>query len=220
MIQSAVKAQVAQNGHVERNLTSRSTRPAIAWFSRWSLAVEIEGCSRGRVISGVRLLLISVVRMNLKKQIHILALILTLVPALCVQAKTSRLTASDKAQLIKLILNVENFKDSEMWDENANEHTVYLLSDNITPTQIPQIKGIKFVPITDKEIAEMKETGGEYYRFGEFEVRRTFVRVFLTREYMSLRNSNASTMEYRCRKVSGRWRVKGRIAGVGVGESH
>jgi hypothetical protein len=53
MLKLAVKAEATRNDHVARNLTSRSTRPAVAWLSWCFLTVWIEGCSRGRVNSSV-----------------------------------------------------------------------------------------------------------------------------------------------------------------------
>jgi hypothetical protein len=160
--------------------------------------------------------------MNLMKQILIgLALILNLLTTSFVQAQTKRLTPSDKEQIIKSILKRENFKDSETWAANS-ENTVYLLADNISPEQLPIITSIKFVLVTQNQVDEMAKAGVEYYRFGDFRVRNTLVRIFLVREYINVsgRHSNSSVMEYRCWKASGRWKVKGRLGAVGTGESN
>ena len=160
--------------------------------------------------------------MNLRKQILIgLALISTALTPLFVQAQTKRLTASDKAQIVKSILKRENFKDSETWSADNAENTVYLLPENISSEKIPQIKGISFVLITPKQVEELKTTGVEYYRFGDFEVRKTLVRVFFVREYVNVagKHSNGSTTEYTCRKISGRWKVKGRAGAAYTAES-
>ncbi len=160
--------------------------------------------------------------MNLKKHLIALVLIPVLPISLFVHAQTKPLTASDKTQIIKSILKQEDFKDSETWSAGNSENTVYLLVDNISSAQLPQITGVRFVLVTQKEVDEMARTGVEYYRFGDFEVRKAFVRAILIRKYRSVvgKHSNGSITEYRCRRFSGGWRAKGRAGAAYTAESH
>ena len=154
--------------------------------------------------------------LNAKKQTLIWStLLLISLSTFSAQAQVKRLTDEDKAQIIGSILRQENFKDSETWKDNV-ENTVYLLADNISATYLPQIEGIRFVLIKPEELEEMKKTGVEYYDFSEFEIRKRSVRIIFRRTYIntSARESNGSAVEYTCRKIAGRWKVKGRLDGV------
>jgi hypothetical protein len=128
------------------------------------------------------------------------------------EARVRSLTERDKAQIVGSILRRDNFRESETWKDNA-ENTVYLLAESIPAMHLPQIKGIGFVLIKPGEVDEMKKTGVEYYEFSEFEVRKTSVRVFFRRTYIntSAREASGSAVEYTCRKVAGKWKVKGRL---------
>jgi hypothetical protein len=116
--------------------------------------------------------------MSLKEQISILfAVVSTFFPALAV-AQAKRLSSHDGIQIIQAIRKGETYTDAEMWRSDEAENTVYLLSENLSVNDLPQIKGVRFVVITQQQIDEMKSTGVEYYRFGNFQLRKSNVRVF------------------------------------------
>ena len=152
-------------------------------------------------------------KLNVKTQIFIaFASVLTFLSPTVIEAQTKQLSESNKSQIIAAILRKENFKDSELSGDDT-EKTIHLLAENISAKQVLQIKGKKFVFITQPQVDEMKKNGVEYYSFGEFEVRKSSVRVYFGRDYIdfSSRQSNGSTVEYICRKVAGKWKVKGRL---------
>ncbi len=119
----------------------------------------------------------------------------------------------DKTLIIQSILRRYDFTHSETWHDNG-ENTVYLLAENISAADVPVIKGIKFTIIEPDQIDRLKTTGFEYYRFSRLEIGKTAVQVSFIRTYASPREANGSVMEYTCRKVSGRWKLKARLDGV------
>ena len=159
-------------------------------------------------------------KLNVKKQILIISsLAFLIISSLFVDAQTNQLSESDKAQIIATILKKQKFRDPEYPDA---DHTVYLLADDISFELLPQIKDIEFVSITEKQIDEMKKTGVEYYSFGEFEVKGKTVEVTFARNYINFarKYSNGNATAYECRKVSGRWKVRGGRPSISVGESN
>lgn len=142
-----------------------------------------------------------------------LVLLASLLCPVFASAQVKRLTDRDKTQIIQSILRRYDFTQSETWNDNS-ENTVYLLSKNISPADIPLIKGVKFVFIERDQIERLKNIGIEYYEFSRFEIAKTKVRVAFSRTYTSHREGNGSVMEYICRKVSGTWKLKARLDGV------
>jgi hypothetical protein len=128
-------------------------------------------------------------------------------------AQVKRLTDPDKTQIIQSILRRYDFAQSETWNDNS-QNTVYLLSENISPADVPSLKGVTFTIVEPDQIDRLKKTGIEYYRFTRFEIGKTAVRISFIRTYTSAREGNGSVMEYTCRKVSGRWKLKARLDGV------
>ena len=147
--------------------------------------------------------------MSLKKQISIFfAVVATFFPA-SADAQSKRLSSRDRIQIVQAILEGETYSDSETWRSDVAENAVYLLRQTLSVNDLPQIKGIRFVLISQRQIDEMKATGVEYYRFGNFQVRKSTVRIFFKREYLNVqgRNSNGGSTIYTCRKIRGRWKV-------------
>ena len=147
--------------------------------------------------------------MSLKKQISILfAVVATFFPA-SADAQSKRLSSRDRIQIVQAIIKGETYADSETWRSDVAEHTVYLLRETLSVNDLPQIKGIRFVLITQRQIDEMKATGVEYYRFGNFQLRKSNVRIFFTREYLNVQgqHSNGGSTIYTCRKTSRGWEV-------------
>lgn len=79
--------------------------------------------------------------------------------------------------------------------------------------QLPRIKRINFVFTTPEEIELKKKTGIEYYDFSDFETDKNLVIIHFSRTYRNstARESNGFTMKYECRKVSGKWKIKGKL---------
>ena len=158
-------------------------------------------------------------KLNVKNQIIIIfSLALFLFSALVVVTQTKQLAENDKAQIVSTILTKQKFKDPEY--PNAGD-TVYLLAEGISFELLPQITGVKFVPITEKQIDEMKKTGVEYYSFSEFEVKGKTIEVTFSRTYIHYAvYSNGNSTAYECRKVSGRWKVRGGKPSAWVAENN
>ncbi len=157
-------------------------------------------------------------KLNIRKQNSLtLTIILILFCSFVVSAQTKQLPKNDKTQIIQAILKREDFKNPEIccFDAKA-ENTVYLLAENISTEQLPNLKNIKFALITAAEIEEKRKTGIEYYSFSEFEVKKSKVEVFFSRTFSdtAAREGNGSTVRYKCRKVSGKWKIKGRLDSV------
>jgi hypothetical protein len=147
--------------------------------------------------------------MSLKKQISFLfAVVATCFPA-SADTQSKRLGSRDRIQIVQTILKGETYTDSETWRSDAAENTVYLLRENLSVNDLPEIKGIRFVLITQRQIDEMKKTGIEYYRFGNFQLRKSNVRISFTREYLNVQgqHSNGGTTIYTCRRTRRGWRV-------------
>jgi hypothetical protein len=88
------------------------------------------------------------------------------------------------------------------------------LSENISPADVPSRKGVRFTIIERDQIERLKKAGIEYYQFSPFEIGKNAARISFTRTYASPREGNGSVMEYTCRKVSDRWKLKARLDGV------
>ena len=127
-------------------------------------------------------------------------------------AAQPKLTQRDKSQIIRLILRTYNFGKSATRDGD----TVYLLNENISHADIPSRPGVTFEIVNQAQIDRLKPTGIEYYRLNEFDIHGTSVRTYFVREYMSSLESNSSAIEYTCRKVRGRWKLRARLGGVGA----
>lgn len=143
-----------------------------------------------------------------------------LLSLLVVEAQT-KLGKNDKAQIIAAILKKQKFKDLKYLNSD-DEETVYLLADSISFEQLPKIKDIKFVSITEKQIDEMKKTGVAYYSFSEFEVTGKIVKVTFGRDYISFADKHGYgyATTYECRKISRRWKIRGGKPSGWVGESN
>jgi hypothetical protein len=160
-------------------------------------------------------------KFNVKKQILIiLSLALVVFSSVIVEAQTKQLAETDKAQIIATILKKQKLKDPEYSAPDAEE-TVYLLENNISAEQLPQIKNIKFVLITDNQVNEMKKNGVEYYSFSEFEFTGKTIEVTFSRKYIHYgKYAAGNSTYYECRKVSGRWKVRGGKPSVWVAENN
>jgi hypothetical protein len=128
-------------------------------------------------------------------------------------AGQSKLTERDKSQIIQTILRGYDFTQSETGPD-IREYTILLRGANISPGDIPSRKGVKFTIVKQDEIDRLRKTGVEYYEFRAFEVTKTGVRVSFIRTYLSAKGANGSAMEYTCRKVGGRWKLKARLGAV------
>ena len=147
--------------------------------------------------------------MSLSKQVSIFFAVATLFPSLSAEAQSRRVSSRDRTQIAQTILQRETFTDSETWSSDLAENTVYLLRGTLSANELPRIKGLRFILISLYQIDEMKKTGVEYYRFENFQHRKSTVRVFFTREYLNVqgRGSNGGSIIYTCRKTSSGWRV-------------
>src|ERR1051325_6157644 len=96
------------------------------------------------------------------------------------------LTQRDKSQIIRFILRTYDFSKSDTWRGN-HENTIYLLDENISPSDVPPRHGLKFKLVNQAQIDQLKSTGIEYYRVNEFDVRRTSVRTYFIRTFVSIR---------------------------------
>jgi len=128
-------------------------------------------------------------------------------------AGQSKLTKRDKSQIIQSILRGYDFTKSETRPD-SREYTILLLGENISPGDIPSRKGVKFTIVKQDEIDRLRKAGVEYYEFRPFEVTKTGVRVSFIRTFISAKEANGSVMEYTCRKVGGRWKLKARLGAV------
>lgn len=158
-------------------------------------------------------------KLNMKKiNLNSFLIIFLVIAPLFVNAQINRLSKSDKAQIITIILKEQKFRDSKY--PNTDKR-VYILMDNISFNLLPKIKDIEFVSITQNQIDEMKKTGVEYYSFGEFKVNGKNIEVSFSRTYINVtgKYSNGYSMVYESRKVSGRWKVRGGKPAVWIGES-
>src|SRR6266568_4409489 len=145
---------------------------------------------------------------------NLIALLLVcLVCPVVTSAQVNRLTTRDKTQIIQSILRRYDFTQSETWRDNT-ENTVYLLAENISPADLPSRNGVRFNIIERDQIERLKKTGIEYYQLSRIEIGKNAVRISFTRTYTSPQEGNGSVMEYTCRKVSGRWKLKARLDGV------
>ncbi len=105
--------------------------------------------------------------MSPKKQISVLfAVIATFFPTLA-DAQSKRLSSRDRIHIVHAILKGETYTDSETWRPDVVENTVYLLRETLSVNDLPQIKGIRFVLITQRQIDEMKATGVEHLSIWE-----------------------------------------------------
>ena len=130
-------------------------------------------------------------------------------------AAQRKLTQRDKSQIIHVILRTYDFSKSET-APNGSDKTIYILDDNISPADIPSRAGVKFEIVNQAQIDRLTTTGVEFYRLNEFEIHTTFVRTYFVRTFRSTREANTSAMEYTCRKVAGRWKLKAHLDGVGA----
>lgn len=117
------------------------------------------------------------------------------------------LSADDKIQIVNSILKSYKFGIPDSSDtKKKNIHLV--LPDEISPEQISPIKNINFVFIGDKEIEKLKETGGNYFRFGEFGLEESFVWTGLTEIGIGGDRGWGQTTNLECRKDKSGWKIK------------
>jgi hypothetical protein len=146
--------------------------------------------------------------MNLQKHIPIVLSLATMLFPFTVAAQ-SKVSASDRVQIIQAILRREHFDESETWRSDVAENTVFLLRGSVSPKQLPAVKGLRFVLITQQQIDEMKKAAVEYYSFGGFSRQKSVVTVAFKREYMNIagKNANGGITIYTCRRAAQGWRL-------------
>jgi hypothetical protein len=88
--------------------------------------------------------------------------------------ETAELPAKDKAELIRLTLE-RALVDKKIPDYNviAKQDSFLLSTENISAELVPEIKGVKLIPLAPEAIKERAETDGSYvyyFRFRKFEV--------------------------------------------------
>ena len=155
-----------------------------------------------------------------KQILLIFSLVLIVFSSQIAKAQTNQISEHDKAKIIATILRGQTFESVNQ--PKTTLKLVYFLTEDISYKALPNIKGIRFEPITEQQITERSKTGVEYYRFSEFEVTGKTVEVKLIKDYINSTAHYSLTYVtlYKCRKVSGRWRVKGGKPEVEVGESY
>ena len=128
-------------------------------------------------------------------------------------AARPQLSARDKSQIIRFILQHYDFSQTESCCDDA-ENIIYLLAENISLADVPSRKGLTFTVIERDKIDRLRKTGVEYYQFSTFEIAQTDVRLSFMRTFLSPREGNGSVMKYTCRKVGRKWKLKARLDGV------
>jgi hypothetical protein len=112
-----------------------------------------------------------------------------------------QLTRQDKAEIVAFVLRDANFETRELRDGETKD-VVNLSKENIVPSALPQIRGIKFELITPLQIQQKSKEGFSYYAFQQFKVRGSKV---LVRFGVYYRRTNARGGEYEFRKRKGKW---------------
>jgi hypothetical protein len=123
------------------------------------------------------------------------------------------LTKRDKSQIIQFILRTYDFTQSDTWRDNG-ENTVLLLNGTVSPADIPSRPGVNFTFVKQAELDRLRNAGVEFYEFSPFKRTRSGVTTALVRTFRSATEGNGSVVEYTCRKVGGRWKLKARLDGV------
>ena len=77
-----------------------------------------------------------------------------------------KLSQRDKSQIIQSILRGDDFAQSETWRDKL-DNRIYRLADNISPTDFPPRRGVKFTIIDQNEVDRLSKTGVEYYQFSQ-----------------------------------------------------
>jgi hypothetical protein len=111
------------------------------------------------------------------------------------------LTRQDKAGIVAFVLQDFNLENRELRD-GESKNVVLLSTENIIPSKLPTIRGIKFKLVTPFQIRQTREDGLSYYAFQQFRVRGSKI---VIRFGVYYRRTNARGGEYEFRKRKGKW---------------
>lgn len=164
------------------------------------------------------------------KQIFLLSIIFALfqIPSLAQKSNASfadsknrkdiRITAKDKALIVKYILSEYDFLNRHLYKEEMKE-VVYLSIEELSPQFVPKVLGISFVLVSPKEIEERIKNGFGYFAFQKFKVEGQKVLISFCYNYRDTgfkdRNPRTSGspdssygISYEFQKVRGKWKGK------------
>ncbi len=152
---------------------------------------------------------------------------LSVVPSATPQTEMP-ITDDDKKQIIVEVLRQENSRDVKEKQKKNTQNTIYILDGNLPlkqiPTlplkQIPKIEGVEVTSITQAEIETKKQSEIVYYEFRNFSVKDSKVVIPIIWNKRDSSSGHSAIIEYECEKISGKWKVEGKITGVSVAESH
>lgn len=126
-------------------------------------------------------------------------------------AQNRRLKRSDLIQLNREILRTNDFNETETCCDKDKTNIVYVVDADLSPSQLPVRKYVKFELITKKDAKTRFPDGIELYSFGPPTIGRSSVRIDLYLESKGADGGNGSTVVYTGRRASKGWKVKGRL---------
>ncbi len=133
-------------------------------------------------------------------------------------AQNRRLKWSDLIQLKREILRTNDFNETETCCDKDKTNIVYVVDADLSASQLPVRKYVKFELITEEDTKTRFKGGIEYYSFGPPAIGRSSVRIELYREYYDPDNVNGSSVVYTCWRTSKGWKVKGILGGAYASE--
>lgn len=137
------------------------------------------------------------------------SLLLMTVPAAVngtVRQSRNHFTRQDKAQLIKSIL-LKQALLKRFLRTNEVRGIAYLSTENLIPSLLPRIRGVKLILLSPDEIEKKEETGFGHFVFKEFKVNNRRVVVMFWEVWRHSYRGAADLREvtYEYRKVNGLW---------------
>ena len=128
-----------------------------------------------------------------------------------------QLNDDDKTQIVVEILKQENLRDAK--ERKKNAQNIIYVEGQLPAKQIPQIEGIevKFIP---SFMEAKKESEIVYYEFRDFETKNSKIVIPVIWNKRDSSSGHSAIIEYECEKISGKWKVEGKVTGASVSESH
>jgi hypothetical protein len=133
-------------------------------------------------------------------------------------AKDIRITAEDKAQIVRFILLEDVFLNKHLRRQEKKE-AVYLSTEEMSIQVLPKVSGISFVLVSPQEIEEKVKNGFGYFAFQKFRVEGRKVLISFSYIYCdtgykfrypgsSGSPNSTNGIRYEFQKVKGKWAGK------------
>jgi hypothetical protein len=140
---------------------------------------------------------------------YLVAAALLLSPGVTGQEGAITLTAEDKKEIVRQVLEREVVRMKEGSNiKKGDVIEINLSTKNIGPELVPEVEGVRFKLVEPERVREKSIVGFRHLAFGEFKQSGPVVTVTLSNNYRRVRFVNNRTFSYEFRRVDGKWEGK------------